>query len=637
MCGIVGFNWDEKALLKQMMDSIKHRGPDQCGTYTDKDISFGHQRLSIIDLSEKGRQPIFNEDNTIAVIFNGEIYNYKLLKKILEDKGHRFYTGTDTEVIVHAYEEYGKDCANHFNGCFAFAIWDSNRKELYLIRDRLGVKPLYYLNLGDKFLFASEIKALLEFPEFVRKLNPSALHSFLSFRCNHTFETMFKGICKVPPGHVLKYSDHNVELSRYWHPQIGAEKQSELYYSSRIRRFMEDAVRMRLMSEVPLGVYLSSGIDSASIVGLMSHISPEPVETFSVGFGAANEFNELSNASRTAEYFKTNHHEIMVEADTAKLLPKIVWHLDEPMSDATSIPVYLLSEKAKKYVTVVLTGDGGDEAFGGYEQFKFMKYHHRFLKKVPQSVRKAAAASVSLIPPKLLNHLFEYSESLGIEGMNRFSEFATSNDDLKAYLSLVSVFNEREKKSLYASSLDFNSLNASLMSELRSCLNAKDAFMNKIINMDTSLILAEDMLMKTDKNTMAHAVEARVPFLDYNIMELSYKIPPSLKIAGMTEKYILRKAMSDVLPRPILTRKKSRFFVPIDSWFESGLIELAKNILSEETIKKRGIFDYTYVDKAFKGYKESKLYFSRQIWSLVNFEIWCRTYLDNSENKPIQI
>ncbi|MBU0460736.1 MAG: asparagine synthase (glutamine-hydrolyzing) [Nanoarchaeota archaeon] len=383
MCGIVGFNWDDQVLIRQMAAQLNHRGPDDEGYYTDKQVSLGHKRLKILDLTKNGRQPMCNEDNSIWIVFNGEIYNYQELKTWLETKHHKFSSNTDTEVIIHLYEEVGERCVEYLNGMFAFAILDTTKKRLFLARDRLGIKPLYYYinqnstnSTKNKFIFASEIKSILEDKTIKRKLNQNAFQTYFTFRANTDSETFFQDIYKLPPGHHLTYNltNHNFTIKKYWSLKINTKKKSIQYYQKKVQQELTASIKRRLMGEVPLGVYLSGGIDSAAVVGLLHSFAQDRIKTFSVGFGYEEQKAELGAANFIANHFNTDHHNLTVQPDTVKLLPKIIHHHDEPMADPTAIPTYILSEFTKKQnTTIVLTGEGSDEIFCGYEQYKLMK------------------------------------------------------------------------------------------------------------------------------------------------------------------------------------------------------------------------------------------------------------------------
>ena len=632
MCGICGFAWDDRKMLKEMADSIKHRGPDDDGYYTDKHVSLANRRLSIIDLSKKGRQPIFNEDRSICIVYNGEMYNFQEIKYSLEKKGHRFYSGTDTEVIVHAYEEFGEGCLKYFNGMFAFALWDSKNKKLFIARDRHGIKPLYYTLLKNRLVFASEIKSILVNREIKRVLNYRALHYFLSFRCNSTNETMFSGIFKLPPAHYLVFKDNKLSIKRYWQQNFNPVYKSEEYYSKLVLKKLEESVRMQLISDVPLGAYISGGLDSTAIIAMMSRLGIKDIKTFNVSFGA-EKYDESAHAKHVAGHFGTDHREIVVKPDTAKLLPNIVWHLDEPMSDPTCIPVYLLSKEVKKYATVILTGDGGDEQFAGYLQFKFMKLHNQ-LKIVPRNLSMAAPLAAKYLPKSLMDIFFKYSADLGKKGIERLADFISTNESAAAYLHLMSIFDEDEKKELYSEKSRMLTAKIDIKKFFNDeYLKKKYPYMTNVLRLDTDLMLVEDMLMKADKSTMAYSVEERVPFLDHTLSEITGSMPPELKLRNFREKYILKKAMSGIVPRETLKRKKANFFVPIGRWFKGEILEISKQALSEGKIKKQGIFDYRYIEKIWKNYDDSRLFYARQLWSLLCFQLWHKMFIEENMTK----
>ncbi len=622
MCGICGFYAaEDRELLRRMNASIEHRGPDDEGYFSDDTCSLAMRRLAIIDV-QLGKQPMHNENEDIWIVFNGEIYNYRQLREELSN--HRFYTNSDTEAIVHAYEEFGDDCVSYLNGMFAFAIWDSRRKRLFIARDRFGEKPLYYTFAGKSMFFASEIKAILQNREIRRRLNPAALHDYLSFRCNSTNETFFRGIFKLPPAHCLVYDGKKPVLRQYWNPKVQPDYSgTEERFADELYSRLSESVKMRMMSEVPLGAYLSGGIDSGSVVGLMSQHSQEPVKTFSVGF--EDNFDELNEARFLANHFRTDHREIMVKPDAIDLLPKIVWHLDEPMADPTCIPVYLLSREVKPYATVVLTGDGSDELLYGYEQFRFMAMHRRFLTGMPSPLRKSIHLASRLIPMSLLDVIFRYSSSLGAKGMERFREFISTDDPARMYLSLVSIFSEDEKRKLFNPDLRARLSSIRLAADInRHYFSSGSSFISNVVRLDVDRILAENMLMRSDKNTMAFSVEQRVPFLDHTLAEFIYSIPPELKLSGSTDKYILRRAMQKLVPSQTTKRKKSRFFVPIHRWMEGELGEIAR-----QSLRDSKLFRKAYADNIFKDMKRSRLYYSRQLWALLIFNVWHRMFIED--------
>ncbi|MCK4589178.1 MAG: asparagine synthase (glutamine-hydrolyzing) [Nanoarchaeota archaeon] len=620
MCGIIGFNWADKRLVKKMTSRLNHRGPDDEGYFIDKNISLGHKRLKIIDLTKKGRQPMSNENKSIWVVFNGEIYNFRELRQWLEHKGHRFYSETDTEVIVHMYEEVGERCVDYFNGCFAFAIWDSVRKRVFIARDRLGINPLYYTFQDGKFIFASEIKAILEDREIKRELNKEAFNTYFTFRANTDAETFFKGIFKVKPGHYLIFDGKRLFEKRYWALKIDTKNKSLKYYEKKVRKDLTESIKRRLMGEVSLGVYLSGGIDSASVVGLLHSFAEDRIKTFSVGFGYEEQKEEMRAANFIANHFNTDHHVLTVKPNTVKLMPKIVHHLDEPMADPTSIPTYILSEFTKKKgVTIVLTGEGSDEIFSGYEQYKLLKMRQKFLRFVPRPFKAVAPFIAKNTPPQILNKFFKYAESLGEKGIERFGNYLLAKNPTDAYLEIISIFNEKEKRKVMK---DYNfRYNLSKRLNFDYSHNKNDA-LHKLMLLEVNTAMVEDLLMKVDKNTMAHAIEARVPFLDHTFVESVYQIPIQYKMKGLTDKYVLRKAMEGILPKQSTETKKKRFFVPIDQWMNEDLKDYVGQLLDINELRKYGVFNPVYIEKMKKGLNRSRLFYMRQLWCLLNFKMW---------------
>ncbi len=638
MCGICGYlGLDDAGLIHRMCDVLAHRGPDDQGMFIDDGVGLGNRRLSIIDV-EGGHQPIHNEDESVWITYNGEIYNFERLRGELSGAGHVFYTSSDTEVIVHAYEEYGWECVNKLDGMFAFGIWDSNKQRLMLARDRLGIKPLYYTMKDFGILFASEIKALLEYDEIEKRIDHRALDDFLTFRFVPGPRTILKGVMKLQPGHILLVKDEGSEEENYWSAhQTGRGKLLGQSSEAELLTILTESVKMRLRSDVPLGAYLSGGIDSSTIVGMMSQFLEQPVKTFSVGFGEGGDIDELEYARITAEHFGTDHHELLVgEKDAIDVLPEVVWHFDEPLADPAGIPTYLMSRFAKKHVTVVLTGEGADEMFGGYMQYRIIKDGEKYLGAIPRTIRHAVPKLVNIIPSRVLDTYFEYSSSLGQEAKNRFDAFARNIGDLRqSYLSLISLFTEDEKRELYTRELLDETLTNRRHRDTDNQFFAgiPGSSLQKVIVTEILTELPDDLLMKVDKMTSAWAVEARVPFLSHELVEFSLRLPDRLKLKGKTGKYILRKATRKMLPKPISRRKKHRFFVPIDHWFESSLKELSEHLLSRDTIKRRGYFRQEYIDRVFRRFENSSLYYSRQIWNLIILEIWHKIFIDVEHSK----
>ena len=585
MCGICGFTgFQDKNLIENMCSIMAHRGPDGEGFYFGDQVTLGHRRLSIIDLNS-GKQPIHNEEEDIWIVFNGEIYNYQDLTTELKKRGHTFYTKSDTEVIVHCYEEFGDLFLEHLEGMFAIALWDGKLNKLILARDRLGKKPLYYLKQGDVFIFASEIKAILEYYDFRPELNDTVLKHYLSYRSTPKETTFFKHIMKVPPGSVvIKYGDV-IEKKEFWTLKSGDGCcLSDEDYISQFRLLFENAVHKRLMSDVPLGVYLSGGIDSSSIVAIASKFSDEPVNTFSIGFGAKTD--EFSYAKIVADQFQTNHQEILVtDEEIHSILPKIIWHLDEPIADPAIIPTYIMSGLTKKKVSVVLLGEGADELFAGYPKYKLFS---PYFKVIPQKIRYA---------------LYQYSPP--------------SN-----------VFDEKEQEALL---LDRKFGNISPFGKEKQPVKMG---LNELLILDIKFWLPEYLLMKVDKMTMAHGLEARSPFLDHHLVEFSANLPEHLKLRGLTGKYILRRSMKDLLPPSITNRPKKGFPMPLNSWLSGELRDLVIGKITGSAIVDQ-LFDRYQVNKILNGYQNSynpisNFRYTQQAWELFIFALWYDVFFRKS-------
>ena len=605
MCGIAGFTWDDRNLLDRMMESIHHRGPDESGVYINDQVSLGHQRLKIIDL-ESGRQPIHNEDETVVVIFNGEIYNHRSLRADLEKQGHRFYTNTDTEVIVHAYEEYGIHCINKFNGMFAFALYDLMQKSLYLVRDRIGVKPLYYYFDGTKFLFASEIKALLQDPSLPREVNVDAFHEFLKFRFVPGEQTMMQGIKKVLPGHVLTFKDGVLSSHQYWDITEQIISGSEEEHVNTLRMLLGDAVTSRLESDVPLGVFLSGGIDSASIVALMSEHTNN-IKTFSVGFESQQD-TELPYARSVAKLFDTDHHEFYVTDKHLSLIPKMVWHLDEPVGDAATLPTMVLSQYAKKYVTVVLAGEGGDEAFAGYDNQRIMMQCIRF------------GPLYHRLKP-VLSRFKEFTSTGG--NLHRVLATLSSQRMEQQYATLTSLFSRDELMEMGITD-DTSDLSRYYPKTPMEPLKTLQYFGLKTW-------LPHDFCMKADKMTMAYGIEERAPLLDYRIMNFAFSLPAHEKIRNGTGKYILKKVMGPLLPWSIIYRKKHGYNAPMDQWFKGELKDVLGSLLEG---REHSLYDSGYAEKLLSDFQRTgsnyKMNFwnAQKLWSVLVFEVWYRIFIE---------
>lgn len=619
MCGIVGFNWQDIQLATAMSNALVHRGPDQDGVYTDEQVSLAHRRLSIIDLSRHGRQPMSNEDGSVWVTYNGEIYNFPELRETLEAKGHAFRSRTDTEVIVHAYEEYGPDCVTRFNGMFAFALWDKNKRELILARDRLGIKPLYYYLNNQKLIFASEIKAILQASDVEREVNPQALYHYIGYEFVPAPDTMFRYIHKLPQGHYLRYRDGQVELKEYWDVRFHIEGHSPEYYEEKMRDLLTDSVQKRLISDVPLGVFLSGGLDSSTLVALMSRCGVEPIQTFSIGY-ADPSFSELDYAQVIAKQFKTQHRELIIDPITPDLIEEAVWHLDEPMTDLSTIPFYLICKKAREYVTVCLSGEGGDEVLVGYDRFKASKAngYYAFL---PQWMRQEIIAPlVTALPDQAqkkgaINILKRFIQG-GLlpeeAGHIRWQYFGAS--ELDGQLFAKDILSEITRDPF-----------APIRYHAARCNS--NGRLDREIYVDLKFIMTDSILMKVDKMSMAHALEVRVPFLDHRFVDFCATIPGDSKLRGFTTKAIFRSAMKDILPDTICKRGKQGYSLPIKNWLRQELRDYMTEVLMTSPLMK-GAFNLNSIERLIREHQEYRANHNHILWALMNLAVWHRLFVE---------
>jgi asparagine synthase (glutamine-hydrolysing) len=654
MCGICGeIDFCHKSInpevTRRMCDVLAHRGPDDEGIVFIKgnrhvevkksskllkeengfEVGLGHRRLAIIDLSSAAHQPMFNEDGTIWIVYNGEIYNFQEIKREIEKKGHLFKSRSDTEVILHAYEEWDVECLKYFRGMFAFAIWDSNRKRLFLARDRLGKKPLVYWVGNRRFIFASEIKAILQAPDIERKVNIIGLHHYLTYQYVPSPDTIFEGIKKLPPAHYLLYDGSgNLKIERYWKLNFisnpnACKNQFEL--CDRIRAGLEESIKLRLISDVPLGAFLSGGVDSSIIVGMMAKLSAKPVKTFSIGF-EEKDFDELSYARLVSKHFATEHHEFVVRPNAIEILPKLVWHYNEPFADSSAIPTYYLSNMTKDFVKVVLTGDAGDENFAGYPRYLRSKWVALFT-KIPEKVRRDLIPSFLRIFSSL--HWREKT-------FNRLADFMEllSFDQARNYAEQIKIFNAKEKNKIYTKEMAHcleadDSLN--FLSEKYKEIETND-LLDKLLYVDINSYLPEDLLVKMDIATMTNSLEARVPFLDHKFMELVAGIPSRLKLKGSMTKFILKKAYSDFLPEAILKRKKMGFGVPISRWIRNELRNYVYEVLLDSKTLNRGYFKKEGIKCLLEEHMALRYDHSAKIWALLFLEIWFRIFIDKEDD-----
>jgi asparagine synthase (glutamine-hydrolysing) len=630
MCGICGiynfgsFNPVNQALIRVMCSTMVHRGPDEEGLWIDGNIGLGHRRLSIIDLST-GQQPMSNEDGTIWIVFNGEIYNYRDINIYLKEKGHNFRTRCDTETIIHLYEEKGEDFLKELRGMFAIALWDARNKKMILARDRLGKKPLYYFLDKDRIIFASELKAILCDQTVQKEIDPTGLSDYLSFLYVPAPKTIFKKIKKLEPASYMVISKEGIRIGRYWNLSCKSDSSKSLSaYISELKEHFIDCVESRIESDVPLGAFLSGGIDSSAVVIAMSKLLNIPVNTTSIGFRESG-FNELPYAQIVAEIAKTNHHEYILKPDFIEYLPDIIWHLDEPFADSSALPTYLLCKMTKQNVTVALSGDGGDENFAGYSRYisAFLENHFRHIS--PWLSRVLIKPFLKILPEYLRG--YNFLENLTISPEQAMANtFFYFDKDLKKR-----IFSEPLKRELG----DYSSFSF-IEQYFRDC--DSDDLITRLEYVDVRTYLPEDILMKVDKMSMAHSLEVRAPFLDHKMVEFVFSIPSQYKLNSNGGKYILKKMLSEWLPSEILYRKKSGFAVPIDFWFRGKLKNLMENVLFEKRTLERGYFNPDCIKWLWERYQKHPFYqidLSHHLWALFVFELWNRIYMDGERQLNI--
>lgn len=632
MCGIAGFVdlWERKAhaledreaILARMCRIITHRGPDDQGVMVQTGVALGMRRLSIIDLAG-GHQPMSGEDGSVTIVFNGEIYNFQELKPNLEARGHIFQTHSDTEAIVHAYEEFGPECLKDLRGMFAFAIWDDKARNLFIARDRAGKKPLYYTTTPNgTFVFGSELKALLEHPEVERRINAEALDAYFTLGYVPDPLSIFEDIHKLPPGHYLNFKDGQVTVKQYWDFELQPGKSlSEEDYLDELRDLLDESVRLRLISEVPLGAFLSGGIDSSTVVGLMARHMGQPVKTFSIGFHE-DSYNELKYARLTAEKFGTDHHEFFVTPDICKVVDELAWHFDEPFADSSAIPTYMVSKLARDHVTVVLSGDGGDELFAGYTRYAIERKRGAF-ERLPKPLREGLMRPLSQrLPHATWGRNYLHNVSL---------------DPVSRYLDSVSVFTSLNRRSLYtpdfSQKLGPGGYAGGLFHELAGNVKSNEP-LDRLLYLDSKTYLPGDILTKVDRMSMAVSLEARAPLLDHKLIEFVTRVPASLKLAGLETKHLLKSAVKDLVPAEILNRAKQGFGVPIQEWINQQLRSRIRDTLSDARTRQRGYVDSRYVDVLLDEHERGRRDHSMRLWSLVMLELWHRQFLDKRQQPP---
>ncbi len=635
ICGKISFDGKEipRKLISQMNSVLSHRGPDDEGIYTSKEpqksghqlvsVGLGHKRLSIIDLSEAGRQPMSNEDETIWMVFNGEIYNYKDLKEKLDQNGHRFISQTDCEVIIHLYEEEGIECTKRLNGMFAFALWDSKTQTLFLCRDRLGIKPLFYYWNGKSLIFASEMKSILCDPEVSKEIDWNALNLYLTFNYIPAPYTIFKKINKLNPGHYFVVRKKSPEIKQFWDIEKKSEnKNKEIStetYKTNLYDLLENSVSMRLIADVPLGAFLSGGIDSSIIVGLMSRISKLPISTCSVGFKDMPMFDETSYAREVAKLHKTDHHEIMLTSkDVLNTIPEVLTCFDEPFADSSAIPTYIVSRETKKYVKVALSGDGGDELFAGYRMYSGEYWYSRY-KLFPRVLRKKLIEPILLsLPDSRDKYLLEYIrriKKLVVGAQDKFEDrFFAWNEIFPRELQANIM-----KKKPTIEKINFDLGKEMVQKKLRFLSSDK---INQMLYFDIKDSLPNDMLTKVDLMSMKNSLEVRVPFLDYRLVEFVFQIPGNLKLRGKKGKYILLETFKDILPPILLTRPKWGFEIPISKWLKTDLKFLIDEHLSKKKIERQEIFNFEPIEKLISDLFLNRSDTSWHLWNLIVFQDW---------------
>ena len=631
MCGITGWaNLDShtpphdgaRDLLHSMCERIIHRGPDSEGLFVSNGVALGMRRLAIIDLVT-GEQPAFNEDKSVAVILNGEIYNYRELRADLEKRGHAFRSASDTEVLPHLYDEYGDEMLRELNGMFAFALWDSRRRRLLIGRDRFGEKPLYWGVFDNTLLFASEPKVLLAHPAVKPALNLQALRQYLSFDYVPAPLSIYDGISKLPAAHKLVLEDGRVEVEKYWclsyktaHPVPSENEAAE-----HLRELMADAVRMRLVSDVPLGVLLSGGVDSSSVAALAVRASTEPVKTFSISFAEAS-FDESAYARGVAKFLGTDHHEERLSANlAANLVSEIGAWMDEPFSDPSLVPTYLLSRFTRKHVTVALGGDGGDELFAGYPMYAGLRWGE-FYKRLPLPFRRRIVEPVvRMLPVKTKNLSLDYKAL-------RFVTGAKYDTVARHHVWFGSFTPEEQTELLTAEALAASDgdIYAQARSFAEECDNEDPV--TRLQSVDTRLYLAEDILTKVDRASMAVSLEVRAPFLDPRVAEFAASLPANYKLRGHKTKYILKKAVHELLPPFVTKRGKKGFGVPVAEWLKEKLRPLARDLLSPERVRRAGVFNPTYIARLQDEHERGVANHRKLLWTLLMFELWHESFIE---------
>jgi len=613
--------------LRRLNDQITHRGPDDDGFYLDGPVGLGMRRLSIIDLST-GHQPISNEDSSVWIVFNGEIYNFPQLRNEMESKGHIFHTKTDTETIVHLYEEYGKDCVKKLRGMFAFAIWDSRKKRLFVARDRIGKKPLVYAVHAGGIVFSSELRAVADAKGVKKEMDFSALDMYLALQYIPSPQTIYKNIFKLPPAHTLTVENGNVSVESYWDLPLDAKPPVMSFSEAKeaVRAKLEESVKIRMVSDVPLGAFLSGGVDSSIIVALMSRLSPRPVKTFSIGF-EEQEFSELGYAAEVAKRYGCEHTEFIVRAEMADVLPKLAWHYSEPYADASALPSYYVARETRKHVTVALNGDGGDENFAGYLRYVAMRLAH-YWDYLPAPARRAFAACAEVLPEKNapFNTLWR---------AKRFLRSGVFSDFPSRHLKMVCFFSEEDKRALYSPA--FNAALGNDISGAKRYIGASYEkaknldFVNQLLYVDMKTYLPEDLMAKIDIATMANSLEGRSPLLDHEFMEMCFAMRGDWKLRGINKtKWLLKESFADMLPPSIVKRGKMGFGIPLGPWFRGELKSYWEDHCLSGKALSRGYFDESALRLLWSEHQQGRRDHGYRLWALLMLELWHETFMPDA-------
>jgi asparagine synthase (glutamine-hydrolysing) len=645
MCGITGAIWTdperaiEAQILQRMTDCLRHRGPDGDGTYYSEyrfrppyesmpGVALGHRRLSIIDLATGG-QPMSNEDDSVWIVFNGEVYNYPDLRRRLEGSGHKFRTDSDTETIVHLYEDEGPECFSHLNGMFSIALWDANRRRLVLGRDRLGKKPLVYRHEPGRLLFASELKSILEVPGLPREIDPAAIDEYLTYQYIPHPNTIFRGFRKLPPGHYAIYQDDRLEVRPYWRPDFTQERRlTKRMAIEELRELLDSAVKMRMRSDVPLGAFLSGGVDSSIVVALMQRHSAEPVKTFTIGFPVP-EYDESRYAETVARHLKTDHHVLQVKPDALEVLPKLAYYYDEPFADSSAIPTWYVSQLTRRHVTVALSGDGGDELFAGYLRYQAALFAARIDRLLP--LRSMVAS-----------RMWQWLPSSGrqrslLRRIKRFSETIALSPE-KRFLYWVGIFHERQRGELYRDDFlaQLTTDPATFVgSAWRRCQGRDTVTCASLADLVTYLPC--DLMTKVDIASMAHGLECRAPILDYRVVEFAAALPSRFKYRRGRGKWLLREAFGHLLPREVFTRRKMGFGVPLDHWFRGDLKMLTADLLLAPTARCHAFLRPDVIQTLWSAHQEKRYDHSARLWALVMLESWLREWAASAPSSKFEV